>query len=366
MRGVTVALAALALAVLMLATPQAWAAGNINFNIEGKTFTARLYHTVYNASTSIPANGSVTINITTPKGWNASDVDAVLVVAKNVSGEISLSAYAGTTQVASATIVPLSTGYTQTLPPDTTKITLSATNAATAQITVYVVSNEVKFELNINTTSVMVPLGGTSSVTGTLKQVSGPPGQVWAAWSQPSPLKVNVLWDDIKLPASEAINTTGAGWSKPFRVIIDATNVTQESNFAVQVAFYYDEQGVSIQNSTSKQLVAQLSLTGDLTGIANNADDIVSSGNLWKYAAAGIGILVIAFLGLLLLGGKKGRRGAIKGEGSLILLLFIFLAAIGASLAYLRPEMAMAALVGLGAFAIMFALLIFGKIKISR
>ncbi len=363
MRSVAVALA---LAVLMLATPLAWASGNIGFTVETQTFSARLYHTVYNASTSIPANGSVTINITTPTGWNASDVDAVLVVAKNVSGEISLAAYAGTTQVASATIVPLSTGYTQTLPPDTTKITLSATNAATAQITVYVVSNEVKFELNVSSKTVTIAMGDTGYVTGTLKQLSGPPGQVWATWSQPSPLKVNVLWDDIKLPAGEPINTTGAGWSKPFRIIIDATNVTQESNFAVQVAFYYDEQGVSIQNSISKQLVAQLSLTGDLTGIAGSADSIVNNGSIWKYVAAGIGILVLAFLGMLLLGGKKGRRGTIKGEGSLILLLFIFLAAIGASLAYLKPEMAMAALVGLGAFAIMFALLIFGKIKISR
>ena len=49
-----------------------------------------------------------------------------------------------------------------------------------------------------------------------------------------------------------------------------------------------------------------------------------------------------------------------------IVLLFLFLLALGASLAYFKPEYAQAALVGIGAFTILFAALVFGKIKVQR
>lgn len=49
-----------------------------------------------------------------------------------------------------------------------------------------------------------------------------------------------------------------------------------------------------------------------------------------------------------------------------LLLLLVFLLALGGSLAYFKPEYAEAVMVGLGAFTLLFGLLVFGKIKVER
>ena len=60
------------------------------------------------------------------------------------------------------------------------------------------------------------------------------------------------------------------------------------------------------------------------------------------------------------------RRGMAVTRGKGLLALFIvFLLLLGGSLAYFKPEYAQAALVGIGAFTLLFGLMVLGKIKIS-
>ncbi len=49
-----------------------------------------------------------------------------------------------------------------------------------------------------------------------------------------------------------------------------------------------------------------------------------------------------------------------------LVILIVFLLALAGSLAYFKPEYAVATLVGLGAFAIVFGALVFGKIKLKQ
>ncbi|MEB3861468.1 MAG: hypothetical protein GSR84_04520 [Desulfurococcales archaeon] len=59
------------------------------------------------------------------------------------------------------------------------------------------------------------------------------------------------------------------------------------------------------------------------------------------------------------------RRGLARGTAMLLLFL-AFLAGLGASLAYFKPEYAQAVLTGIGAFTILFGLMIMGKIRVTR
>ena len=58
------------------------------------------------------------------------------------------------------------------------------------------------------------------------------------------------------------------------------------------------------------------------------------------------------------------RRGLAKGTAMLLLFL-AFLIGLGASLAYFKPEYAQSVLVGIGAFTVLFGLMVLGKIKVT-
>ncbi len=56
---------------------------------------------------------------------------------------------------------------------------------------------------------------------------------------------------------------------------------------------------------------------------------------------------------------------AMGGRGVLLLLL-VFLVILGVALVYFKPQYALATLVGLGAFTVLFGLVALGKIQVSR
>ena len=55
-----------------------------------------------------------------------------------------------------------------------------------------------------------------------------------------------------------------------------------------------------------------------------------------------------------------------RGSGVLLLMLLVFLAALGATLAYFKPEYATPVLVGTASFTVLFGLLVMGKIRVQR
>jgi len=59
-------------------------------------------------------------------------------------------------------------------------------------------------------------------------------------------------------------------------------------------------------------------------------------------------------------------RKGLSRAGGMLLLFIAFLVALGASLAYFKPEYAQSVLVGVGAFAVLFGLMVAGKIRVSR
>ncbi len=288
-------LAALAVALAALA-PAAGASGQLAFNVSTHTFKASVSVPVFNQTVSIPANGTYTINVSLPEGWTASDVAAIYVTAYNATGQIGLAAKdANGSQVASGTIVPLSSGYTQTLPPETATIELSATEAANATIIVYVDSKPVEFALTFDSSELHVEMGGDAWLHGVIKQLAGPAGYVFFDWSIPSPLAGGVYWArDTASPASGSLKTSGAGWSHDVYLHIDASKVDQESNFNVVIHAYY-----TTGDNGPVVTVATVQLSGVYADSAGGDAD----GNTARYALYGFGAVVI--LGLLLLFARK-------------------------------------------------------------
>ncbi len=307
------------LALMVILAPIARAASTdntITFQIESASFKVPVNYVVYNKTVNIAANGSVTIDVTLPPKWTSSDVAAVIVQAKDVTSSIDLTAKdsSGAT-VATSTIVPLSTGYSVTLPASTSQIVLAASSAANATIIVYVQSNPVSFDLTVEKTSVTLKPGQTAWIHGTLVQKSGPGGWVWGTLSVTSPLAARAYWGTFNtgdIPPSTAdignpIDTTGANWSKQFSIHIDATNVApdQGGQYTISLKFYYDALFETPVNATNAQLVATLALTGTISNTTSSVSDWVSQhSDQLKWAIAGAGV-VFGLLFLMALFGKK-------------------------------------------------------------
>ena len=322
---------ALSLAVLLLVAPLAGAAtaAGSGFSIAVETYNVTFTSQVIQKSVSIPANGSISINITKPAGFWSNHTAYMVVAVSNVTSNIQLAAYAGAQQVAQATVVPLSSAYTQTLPPNTDKITLSSGAVANATVTVYLVSDSVQFKLSLNKTSVTLQRGGHAEIGLTLEQVSGGPVYVWPTVQADYPLLANVYYIDAnghRVPwnSQTAPVSKGSGWKQNGLTTIDwPEDGTAKSNTAhVRIYFYADPNGV---NPESAQLVAAVELSGPMTG---NVANLASQHNV-SAKTLGIGIIALFALFLLFSGGGKhgrGRRGSLAGSPLLLLLLLAALA----------------------------------------
>lgn len=302
-------LAVAVLAALLAAAPVLAAAastGGLTFTVETQTFKASVGMPVFNESVSIPANGTYTINVSLPKGWTEKDVAAVYVVAYNASGRIQLSAKdANGTVIASGTIVPLSSGYTQTLPPNTSVIELSASEAANATIVVYVDSQPVSFTLSFDKSELHVEMGNDAWLHGTLKQLEGPAGYVFFTWDIPDPLSGGVYWSQSTADPADvnsAIQTSGAGWSHDVYLHVDASKVSQEDNFNVVVHAYYSPTDPS-SGHQMEQMVATVTLASVYAFSTTTSSAGHANGQAVRYALYGFGAVV--FLGLLLLFARR-------------------------------------------------------------
>jgi hypothetical protein len=363
-------LAALALAFLALlaAAPAAVAGAQavqpIDFIINTQTIETSVSVPVFNQSVSMAANSTYTINITLPSGWTASDVKDVVLYATGVTGSISLAAKdASGAVLATGTIVPLSSGYTQTLPPNTSTIELSASEAANATIIVYVDSQPVSFVLSFDKSELHVVMGEDAWLHGSIKQVEGPAGYVYFTWDIPSPLNGGVYWTQSTANPADVNNptqTSGAGWYTDVYLHIDASQVTQESNFNVVVHAFYDPDGPS--GGAGSTLVATVQLS---SVYSDTSTTTTSNGNAWHLGnidakTAGLGIIIVFLLILLAAsgGGRHHRRGMAElGAALFLFLLLIAIAAFVAGFTDVKFSINPAAL-GVGVVAVLLLLLL--------
>jgi len=332
---VGLAFLALALVALMAAFPAlAAAATGTSFSVAAvETYNVTFTSQIIQKSVSIPANGSISINITKPSGFWSNHTAYMVVAVSNVTSNIQLAAYAGTQQVAQATVVPLSSAYTQTLPPNTDKITLSSGSVANATVTVYLVSDSVQFKLSLNKTSITLQRGGHAEIGLTLEQTAGGPVYVWPTVQADQPLLANVYYLDAnnrRVPwnSQTAPATSGRDWKQTGIITIDwpEDGVAKSNTAHVRIYFYADPEGV---NPESAQLVAAVELSGPIAGNVAN----LATGNKIDAKVLGLGVIALLALFLLLGGGKHGRGRRGTGTPNALLLLVLFAAmAIGLGL----------------------------------
>lgn len=300
MKAKTATLPLLALAVFM-----AMVANASVYFINVENFQAPVYAKVYEQAVSVAANSTQTINITLPQGWTSSMIDAVIVTVKNATGSIDLSAKdsAGTV-VASATVVPLSSGYQITLPPSTVTIELanSDTAAWNGTIVIYVQATA-EFKLSNVPSQLNLQAGGSTSFSALVEQVSGPAGLLY--WTS-EVTKNGVATSDISVSyywaanGQQTVETTGAGWTGT--VVFSLTASPQAAGqYSMKLTMYYEE----YSSGSPSNPIAEAAITGvvDLAGptSASLPDWMPDFMDKSKLVAGGIIIIVIlAFLILLL------------------------------------------------------------------
>ena len=328
------------LAVLLLAGPLAAAASAIVLEPVVQTFNITLTVPVFNQTVQLAANSTYTISVSLPANWTSEDIQAIHVIAQNIAGQINLVAKdANGTNIATGTIVPLASGYHQTLPPTTKTIELSSGAAANATIIVLVQSKPIRAEVQLYETKVSVEPGAATWAHGKISITDGPAGIfVWTQTTATSPLQAKTYAayynpGDVPDPKKEwdsnPVYFDGPGVSKEFSVLVDAGNATN-GTYTVTVNFYaspeFSGESTSSASTDNAEFIATVQLSGTLQGVATGE----SLKNI-DYKSLGIGAAAALFLALLFLGGGKGgRRGASGGLGPVVLLLLV-LAAIGFS-----------------------------------
>ena len=333
-RARSLGILAVLLALVALA-PIGLAANTLSINAEVHTFNITIVKPIFNKSITIAANGTYTINVTLPKNWTSKDVAAIHVVAEGVTNQFTLAAKAGNgTTLATGTVVPLSSGWQMTLPPETSKIELSTTNAANATIIVYVQSDPVTFKVSLDQNSVSLKIGDTAWVHGSITQTSGPPVFLWGKIEVTNPLKANAYWGtyntgDVPPSNSDIGNsqyTDGANWTGKFSIFLDATSLTEKDKGTYKVTLLFYASPDYGEESTNAQLVATVNLAGTLS---NDGFLNLNTSNV-DAKSVGIGAVVALVFALVFMGhgGKHGRRRG-TAPGASILIILVLIAAIG-------------------------------------
>ena len=327
---------AVLLALVALA-PIGLAANTLSINAEVHTFNITIVKPVFNKSITIAANGTYTINVTLPKNWTPSDVAAIHIVAEDVSTQFTLSAKdVNGTVLATGTVVPLSSGWQMTLPPDTAKIELSTENPANATIVVYVQSDPIKFKVSLEKDSITMKIGDTAWVHGVIQQVSGPPVFLWGKIEVTNPLKANAYWGtyntgDVPDPnkaIGTSIYTDGANWTGKFSIHVDTTSMSEKEKGTYKVTLMFYASPDYGEESTNAQLVATVNLAGTLS---NDGFLNLNTSNV-DAKSVGIGAVVALVFALVFMGhgsGRHGRRRGTVSPGAGILILLVLIAAIG-------------------------------------
>ena len=321
------ALLALALVAVLVAAP-ALAASQIAVTLSSETYTAQFTIPVYNASINLAANTSQTINVTLPNNWSKNDIDYILVHVET-DAPIHLSAVTNGTVVASADVVPLSSGYTVTFPYSDQIRLAAAQQAAQAVVAVYLVSNDVEFTLNLESNTVKLYPNQSAFVKMNITQKNGP--KVFVYFNTVynfniSGFNAQVFKNDKATPYEGSAYgkwTTGAGWTDTAYLRLYWDGSGQETNLIIQVILYADPDGPD--GPVRPMSVASISLDAPLPAAIANAAKKIDAKKI------GIGIIALFALFLLLGGGKRGRRGT-GTPNAMILLILVAALAIGLGL----------------------------------
>lgn len=264
---------------------------------------ATIQKTILRQDVSIDANSTKYINYTLP-GW----VESVVVVIDNATDSVVLEALdSNDSVVATATVVPLSSGYSITLPGSATKLALKNNLGSIWSGTVtIVVQATVKFEIPLDGKTITItehPDGGIyGEIQLNIKQISGPPGYL-AVREFDSKFDSYFIDTTPERSSDHEVETTGAGWSEtvPFRVV---AYVDQPGTYTHSLDIYFtvqDNSGSGPLEYKVSSYQMSVSMTGQGSGTGTVTED---SGFRISWGSLGIGIVAGLLLVLLL-----GRRG---------------------------------------------------------
>lgn len=356
------ALAPILLLAILLITPIGAAASTATVTIDVQSFTAQFTLQVYNATLSLAANTTQSITVSLPSNWTSSDIQAVIVHV-NTDQKLSLAAKdANGTQIAAADVIPLSSGYTVTLPPETATIDLTASQAAQASVTVYLQSVNVTFTLTPSSDSITVYPNDPAWMSISVKQTGGPKVYVYfnLDYNRSNGFTASIFQSDKATPYNDATNgkwTSGQGWTDTAYLRLYWDGSGNDTSKQVKIILYADPDGYN--GPYRPMSVAVINLAGSFPV---SSTEIVAKLEQNKMALYGVGIVVFLILVAAVLFGGKGRRGGIAPS---LLLLLVFAAALAIAVTVVRPEMAAAMGVGIAVFLILLLLQAKGKVKVS-
>ena len=312
-------LAAVLSALLAAAPVLAAAAANGVVYVSGPSHVeVPIYYTVVNAkNVSIDANGTYVLNVSVPSGWTP---EAVIVnINTNETGARITALDANGTALASADIVPLSTGYYISLPGNTSKVKITSLGAVWHGTITVLVESSVKFDFEWPQKITVV--NGTGKATVKVKQVAGPPGQIFIVETEQ---KFDVYFDDPtpEYTDDHMVETTGAGWSADVPMVVLSS--AAPGTFKIPIYVYFKAKG-GVQTE-----VAEVNLGINLPGGGGNGGSSATAALHVNAKWLGLGIIFLLFL--FLLAGGKGRRGIAAPGGILLLLLLIGVAALALGL----------------------------------
>ncbi len=348
----------LVIALLLALAPLAVAAdGTATLTVSKEQ--AILQYVVYEGAVSYAANSSHSIDISIPE-WLEGYVDVIRVIIYSASASSTLTAIdANGSVLLTADIVPLSTAYGITVPPETAQIQLGGSEAWEGTIKI-VVESSIEFE--VTPPSQITVSGGKGEAPAHIKQVSGPPGEIYLIELDPN---FDIAFKDTtpEYSGDTHVETTGAGWEADVPIVV--TTAAQPGTYYVEVSMYF-----KAMEEASPVEVAKLSFTVDLSSSEEGGEE---GGGEWswediksdptKLALIGLGAIVVIGLMMVVAGG--GRKGmASLGSEAVIVLLMLLVAVIGVAITMLDKTMALALGVGVGAFMILLVFLAAGKLRV--
>jgi len=250
-------------------------------------------------------------------------IEAVVVkVSSTASGAKLVALDANGTQIATADIVPLSSGFSMTFPGNTASVEIQnlATSVWQGTITILVQST-IKF--NFTFPDQITVQNGQGQGTVFARQVSGPAGKIFILDSS---TKFDVKFKDPtpEYSGDYMVETTGAGWSDNIPLVVTAGSVSPGSYSVSFKVYFQDQNGLKAELATYS-----MSITLNSQGQGQATVQPVDEGSSkWKYA--GIGVVAGLILAMLFLGGGRGRRGT--APAWLILLVMLAVIAFAAGL----------------------------------
>lgn len=295
-------LAVLALALAPLApVSKAYTTGVAYITGPTGIVEATLEKTIVRQDVSVAANSTKYINYTLP-GW----VESVIVYIDNASDSVTLEALdANDSIVASATVVPLSSGYSVTLPASATKIALKNNLGSVWSGTItIVVQATIEFDIPLDGVTITVaehPDGIYGEAQLNIRQISGPSGYLAVR-------ELDTRFDSFFIdptperPNDHEVETLGGGWSEtvPFRVI---AYVNQPGTYTHELHVFFhtnDDTGPLEVEIASYTMTLQMNT--DNTGTGTITEDDNGAGVGWKWL--GVGMIAALVLVWLFRGGR--------------------------------------------------------------